>query len=134
LEIAFGIFVVLHGLVHLLYAGHSARRFQLKPGMAWPDESWALSRAVREGSARARATVALVLATLGFVVGGVGIIAGQDWGRPLTVGAAAFSALLYLLFWNAKPRNLDGQGAVGVLIDVAILVAGLVFQFPQIGV
>jgi hypothetical protein len=132
-EIAFVVFVVLHGLVHLLYAGHSLRRFELKPGMAWPDDSWAQSRAATDGWARQRATLALVLAALGFVVGGIAILTGQDWGRSLVVGTAAFSALLYILMWNGKPRDLDGQGAVGVLIDVGIMVAGLVFQFPQIG-
>jgi hypothetical protein len=39
-----GIFLVLHGLVHLLYFGQSARYFELKPGMTWPDGAWAFSR------------------------------------------------------------------------------------------
>jgi hypothetical protein len=31
-----GIFFLLHGLVHLLYAGQSLRFFELRPGMTWP--------------------------------------------------------------------------------------------------
>jgi hypothetical protein len=31
-----GIFLILHGLVHLLYYGQSARRFELAPGLTWP--------------------------------------------------------------------------------------------------
>jgi len=31
-----GIFFILHGLVHLLYAGQSLRLFELRPGMTWP--------------------------------------------------------------------------------------------------
>ncbi len=31
-----GAFIVLHGLVHLLYAGQSRRLFELRPGMVWP--------------------------------------------------------------------------------------------------
>jgi hypothetical protein len=41
-RILFGVFVLLHGLVHLLYLGQSARYFELQPGLAWPDGSWAI--------------------------------------------------------------------------------------------
>ncbi len=74
--------------------------------------------------------MALVLATLGFVVGGVGILAGWDWVRSLVAGAAIFSALLFALMWNGKREKLDGQGAVGFLIDVAILIVTVGFQWP----
>ena len=36
MRFVFGVFIVLHGLVHLLYFGQSARYFELKPGMVWP--------------------------------------------------------------------------------------------------
>jgi len=36
LTIILGIFCILHGLVHLLYAGQSRRLFELRPGMVWP--------------------------------------------------------------------------------------------------
>jgi hypothetical protein len=32
-RIIFGVFIVLHGLVHLLYFGQSARYFELQPEM-----------------------------------------------------------------------------------------------------
>jgi hypothetical protein len=31
------IFLILHGLVHLLYAGQGWRFFEIRPGMVWPD-------------------------------------------------------------------------------------------------
>jgi hypothetical protein len=65
------------------------------------------------------------------VVGGVGILAGWDWGRSLVAGSAVFSALLFGLMWNGKRENLDGQGAVGFLIDVALLIVTVGFQWPQ---
>ena len=42
--IALVLFLFLHGMVHLLYAGHSLRLFELRPGLSWPDSSWAFSR------------------------------------------------------------------------------------------
>jgi uncharacterized membrane protein YphA (DoxX/SURF4 family) len=130
MRVLFGIFVLLHGLVHLLYFGQSARLFELKPGMAWPDGSWAFSRLLGDEAARALASVSLILAALALVAGGIGVLAGQAWRRPVIVGAAAFSSVVYLLLWNGKAQNLDGQGAIGILINVAILVAALMFRWP----
>ncbi len=133
MRLIFGAFIVLHGLVHLLYVGHSARYFELKPGMAWPDGSWACSRLLGDGAARNLASILLVLAAIGFVAGGVGIFASQAWWRPAIVAAAALSSVIYVLFWNGRMQDLDGQGAIGIVINIAILLAVLVFQWPQLG-
>ena len=133
LQFVFGVFIVLHGLVHVLYAGQSARRFELKPGMVWPAGSWAFSRLVGDEATRNLASISLVLAATGFVAGGIGILASQAWWRPVVVGAAAWSAVVYSLFWNGRRQNLDGQGGIGLLIDIAILVAVLIFQWPPLG-
>jgi hypothetical protein len=130
MRVLFGIFVLLHGLVHLLYFGQSSRLFELKPGMAWPDGSWAFSRLLGDEAARTLASVSLILAALALVAGGIGVLASQAWRRPVIVGAAAFSSVVYLLLWNGKAQNLGGQGAIGILINVAILVAALMFRWP----
>lgn len=129
--ILFGVFMVLHGLVHLLYFGQSARRFELKPGMIWPDGSWTFSRLLGDEAARNLASILLIVAALGFLAGGVGIFASQAWWRTFVIGAAVFSTLIYLLLWNGKMQNLDGQGGVGILINVAILLAVLVLRWPD---
>jgi hypothetical protein len=129
----FGVFIVLHGLVHLLYFGQSARVFELKPGMVWPDGSWAFSRLLGDGAARNLASISLVLAAIGLVVGGIGILVSQAWWRPVVVGAAAFSSVVYVLFWNRRMQNLGGQGGIGLLINIAILLVVLVLRWPQLG-
>jgi tetrahydromethanopterin S-methyltransferase subunit E len=55
----------------------------------------------------------------------------QNWWRPLVVGATAFSAVVFLIFWNGRTQNLDAQGLVGILIDVAILMIVLVLRWPS---
>jgi hypothetical protein len=132
LQFIFGVFIVLHGLVHLLYFGQSARRFELKPGMVWPDGSWAFSRLLGDEATRNLASLSLALAAIGFVAGGIGIFVSQSWWRPVVVGAAAFSSVVYILFWNGRMQNLDGQGTVGLLIDIVILVAVLILRWPQL--
>ena len=125
-----GVFIVLHGMVHLLYFGQSARYFELKPGMVWPDGSWAFSKLLGNEAARNLASISLILAAMGLIVGAVGILVNQAWWRPVVVGVAAFSSLVYILFWNGRMQNLDGQGVVGILIDMAILLAVLIFRWP----
>ena len=131
IKVIAGIFLVLHGLVHLLYFGQSARLFELKSGMIWPDGSWAFSKLLGEKGTRTLASIFCILAAGGFVIGGAGIFFGQSWWRTAVVASAAFSGVLYILFWNGRLQHLDNQGGVGLLIDVAILVAVLVFRWPQ---
>ena len=131
INILFGIFIVLHGLVHMLYFGQSSRFFELQPGMVWPDGSWAFSRWLGDAGIRNLAGILLVLATLGFVASGVGIFARQGWWRPVIVFTSVFSSVLYLLFWDGGFQHLDNKGGVGILINLALMVALLVFQWPD---
>jgi len=132
-KVIFGIFILLHGVVHGLYFGHSAGFFELKPGMTWPLKSWAISKLLGDAALRNLASIAMLLAAVLLAAGGIGIFAGQAWWRPVVVGAAIFSSLAYILFWNGKLQNLDGQGGVGLLIDIAILLAILLFHWPELG-
>lgn len=131
LTIVFGIFIALHGLVHLLYFGQSQRIFELQPGLDWPDGSWAFSTILGDRATRMVANVLLLAAALGFIVGGVGIIASQAWAQPVVVVTVAFSAAIFLLLWNGKLQRLDDNGGVGLLIDLAILALLLVVQWPD---
>ena len=127
----FGVIIVLHGLVHLLYWGQSARRFTLKPGMVWPDGSWAFSRPIGDAATRTLASLSFVLVGIVLTIGGIGLIASPEWWRPMVVGGATVSSIAYILFWNGRMENLDAQGIYGVLIDIAILAAVLVLRWPQ---
>ena len=128
--ILLGVFFVLHGLVHLLYAGQSLRIFELQPGMYWPDGALAFSKLLEVSTTRTLGSVLLVLAALGFVIGGTGVIFKQAWWRPMIVGVAVFSTFIYLLLWDGGLQNLDDKGMIGVLINLAVLAALLVLRWP----
>ena len=130
LRILSGVILIMHAVVHLLYLGQSSRTFELQPGMNWPDGSWLFSRLLGNEPTRALASIILLLVALGFMAGGVGIFLMQAWWRPVVVGAAILSSLVFIFFWNGSLRNLDAQGALGILIDIAILVAVLIFRWP----
>lgn len=119
--ILLGIFLILHGLVHLLYAGHSLRFFELRPNMTWPNNAWLLSKLFGDETTRHLAAGALVLAGLVFAVSGLGLFFLQDWSRALVVAAAACSSVIFIMLWGGKRQSLDEQGGVGLLINIAIL-------------
>ena len=76
-------FFILHGLVHLLYAGQATRFFELSPGLTWPDGSWLFSRLLGDAARRWLATIALVVAALSFLAGGLGLFFGVDWRQSV---------------------------------------------------
>jgi hypothetical protein len=131
LRITLGIFVVLHGLVHLLYAGHSARLFELQASMAWPDGAWAFSGVLENATLRILASSGCALAGAVFVAGGAGLLARQIWSRPVVVGAAAFSTVLFALFWDGALRNLNDKGLIALLINAALAAVVLILRLPR---
>lgn len=131
MRIGMSVFLILHGLVHLLYFGQSRRLFELQPKMVWPNGSWAFSRLLGDETVRLLASIACVLAAIGFVASGIGVIAEQGWWRAAVAGAAMFSILLYVLFWDGKRHDLDDQGGIALLINIALLVAVLVLKWPD---
>lgn len=133
LRFVVGLFLVLHGLVHLLYAAHSRRLLELRPGFSWPDGSWAFSKLLGEEATRLLASISYLLAALGFVAGGIGVFVGQAWWRPVVAGSAGFSAAIMILFWDGKRQRLSDQGSIGVLINLAILAAVFFLRWPSLG-
>ena len=68
INIIVGIFLVLHGLVHMLYFAQSARFFELQAGMLWPDGSWAFSKLLGDATTRMVAGIFCILVAAGFVI------------------------------------------------------------------
>lgn len=127
-----GGFLVLHGLVHLLYLGQSQRVFALASGLRWPDGSWALSGLLGERATRSVASIACAVAALGFIAAGGALLLRQGWWHSAIVSASAFSTLLLVLLWNGRMQKLAEQGAVAVLINAALLVAVLGAHWPDL--
>lgn len=131
-RIILGAFFVLHGLVHMLYFGQSSRFYELKAGMVWPDGSWVLSKFLGSISVRNIAGVLLICAAVGFVASGIALFTKTVWWRPVVASTAIFSSVLYLLLWDGVPHGLDNKGAVGILINLAILAALFIFHWPRV--
>jgi hypothetical protein len=124
-----GIFIVLHGLVHLWFVVLSQRLVEFQAEMGWTGKSWLFSPLPGDAITRSLASVLYVLATIGFVAGGIGIFVQQEWWRPVVVASAAFSAAIIVLFWDGGMQMLVQKGLIGLLINIVILVALLILRW-----
>jgi len=131
-KILFGVFVILHGLVHLLYFGQSQRYFELQEGMAWPDGAWAFSRLLGNETTRTIASVLCVAVAIILIAGSLGMFANWSLWHTIVTSGAVVSTILYVLMWNGKMQRLDNQGAIGIAINLAILFVLFVLKWPKL--
>ena len=132
LGLLFSIFLVLHGLVHVLYFGQSARYFELESGMSWPDGAWAFPKLLTAVAVRNLASGLLILTAAGLVTGVIGILIKQAWWRPAVIGSTLLSTLIFILFWDGSTRSLASKGGVGLLIDLVILAILFVLRWSPV--
>jgi len=127
-----GLFLVAHGLVFALFAGQAARLFALRPGMRWPDASWALSGLIGDAAVRRLVTVLFSLVAVGFAVAGVALMFRQSWWQVVAAAVAVFSTLLLLIAWDGRLRGARDQGLYAVVINAGIVVCALVLHWPGV--
>lgn len=121
-RVAFGLFVVLHGLVHLWYVTLSQRLVEFRPEMGWTGRSWLMSDLLGLPPAGSLASVLYVLATGAFVAAGAGVAVNAEWWRPVLMVAAVFSSTVLLLYWDGSMQMLVQKGLLGLLINVAVII------------
>lgn len=111
---------MLHGLAHFWYVALSRRLVAFQPDMGWTGSSWVFASVLGDGATRGLATALYSLAALAFVVSGAGFLLGAEWWQPALLGAAAFSSLVIVLFWDGSMRMAPQKGLVGLLINGAL--------------
>ncbi len=133
LRVLIGIFIVLHGLVHLWYFTLSQRLVEFKPDMGWSGRSWIFTDLLGDSMTRTLVGVLYVVAIIAFVVSGIGIFVRAEWWRPVLVGSAVFSTVIILLLWDGSMQLIVQKGLIGLLIDLGILVALILLKWPTAG-
>lgn len=123
LKYLIGLLLILHGVVHLWYVVLSRGLVEFQPEMGWTGRSWLLSHVLSEGTTSLLASGLYVLATVGFVLGGVGYLAQLGWWPSVVMGSAIVSTIVIALFWDGSWDMVVQKGLIGVAINVAILLA-----------
>jgi hypothetical protein len=120
MRVVIGIFIILHGLVHLFYFAHSKKIFELRPGFEWPDNSWVLSKFLKTDTIRTIASLVCILVAVVFVISGIAYIVTAVWTFKLIQISAILSSGLFILFWDGRLKKLDNQGAIAILLNISI--------------
>jgi len=121
-RIVAGLFLVVHGLVHLLYVTPPPKddpKYPFVPEERWFTRAVGLAPAAAKGVARTLAIVCVAL----FVIAGIALLANASLWKPTAVGGSLVSLVLMLLFFH--PRLV-----FGVAIDVAIVASVLFLHVP----
>lgn len=127
LQFLFGLFILLHGLVHLWYFTLSQRLVEFQAEMGWTGESWVLSQVLEQSAVRPLAGSLFILAAAGFVLSSIGVFLRAAWWPAALVISAVFSSIVVLLFWDGQTQMLVQKGLLGLVINLVLLVALLVF-------
>ena len=121
-----GIFIILHGLVHLWYVVLSYRWVEYQPEMGWNGQSWLFSSFLSQATVHSITGVLFFLAALIFVISGIGIFIQASWVNPILLSSAAFSSMVLILFWDGSLDRIVQKGILGVLINLAIIAVVLI--------
>lgn len=117
-----GIFIILHGLVHIWYVVLSFNLVAFQPDMGWTGNSWLFSSLKSSQGLRVVAGILFIICTILFVVSGITILANFSDKNTLLFIAAILSTLTLVVFWDGKTSMIVQKGIIGVIINLVIII------------
>lgn len=123
-----GLFLALHGLVHVWYVVLSQGWVEVEDAMGWTGHSWLLSGILPQDTILALGSVFYVLVTLGFVAGGIGFVLERTWWSTVVLVSAILSTVVIVALWDGNFDLLVEKGLLGVLINLGLVGYIVVFQ------
>ncbi|MGD8622226.1 MAG: hypothetical protein PVH60_09745 [Anaerolineales bacterium] len=130
LQFGYGIFIILHGLVHTWYVTLAQRWVPFEPDMGWSGNSWLFTNLMGNAVTHTAATALYALSTLLFTMAGIGVLANTAWWPPTVIAAAITSSISILFFWDGSFSLLVQKGLLGLLINFVVLGAMFIFKWP----
>ena len=128
MKIFLGTFFILHGLVHLLYMGHSLNYFELEKGFIWPDNSKLLANIFSLPTRKMLAGVLCFVAAISFILSGACVLIGHPWQHLVSIISVIVSTVLFIAFWDGSRIKVDTQGGIAIKLNILILVFMLIFN------
>lgn len=121
MNILIGLFIALHGLVHILYIAISQKWIPDSEPIGWTGRSWLFTPLAGENATRWILSGLYGLATLVLVIGGAGYALGGSWAPGFVAAGAILSIAAIVLGWDGNPQRLVNKGLLGIAISAAIL-------------
>ena len=126
-----GLFIILHGLVHLWFFTLSQGLVKFQPGMRepeWTGRSWLFTGLLGDSATRLLASTLFVAAAVAFVVSGFGFFFRVEWWWAALIGSAIFSSVIIFILWDGNMQLLIDKGLIGFLISLVILLAMILLK------
>jgi hypothetical protein len=121
LQILVGIFFILHGLVHWVYAAPMEKEPEPKPFNALTGR-WLVKKArVKAKTALTSGIVLMSLATVGFIVSGIALFCSAAWWTIPATATAGISLAFIILYWE---KWMFG----GALLNIAVIVLAQLWE------
>lgn len=129
----FTIFVLLHGLAHIVYTALALNWIPLAQGQEnWTGSSWLLTSQLGEQGTRGVGALIFGLLAALFVFTTIGLAIRAPWATTLLAISGILSSGILLIFWDGSFRSLSEKGVIGLVINIGLLVLLMVFHFPKI--
>ena len=99
--------------------------------MSWPDNAWLFAPFFRKRAVRILAGNFCILSGMGFIVSALAVFSHHSTWDILAIGSSVFSSFGYITFWNGKLEKMNDQGAIAIIINIALMLSITVLQWPQ---
>ena len=117
-----GIFLIMHGLVHWVYAAPQDKTAEAKPFNVLT-ERWLVKKAgLSQSAALKLGIVLMILASVGFVFSGIVLLISQSWWAIPATATAGVSLAFLVLFW-------DKTMVLGATLNIIIILLALFWEF-----
>ena len=122
LQTLIGAFLILHGLVHWVYAAPQDKTAEAKPFNVLT-ERWLVKKAGLNAMTTLKLGVILmILASAGFIFSGIVLLISQSWWAIPATATAGVSLAFLALFW-------DKMMVVGAALNITIILLAMLWEF-----
>jgi hypothetical protein len=117
MRFVFALPLIIHGLAHI--SGFIASWTPANVGYA--DRPWIFSPDIRVGGAVGKAFGLLwLIAAMGLIGAGMGILFGQEWWTALGMAGTVISMVVIIPWWNTVPPGARAGAAFNLIILIAL--------------
>lgn len=119
-QIVIGVCLIVHGLVHWVYAAPQPDAPGAEP-WSFLTQRWLATKTGLDQAVVLKLGIAFILiVTIGFAVSGIGLLFSKEWWRVAAISSSVLSLILLALFWHKWM-------IAGPILDTGIILLSLLW-------